>query len=147
MKNFIKNKSFSSFIILISILTLFTVSSNAEISKALCVTLNNGENINIPFEGSLEFENDGDYNIVAFTSNEEYSIPIADIKTFNVIAYTADDSGSKEIVSDKNQNWTIYSIEGNFISGGVGIPDLNSLPSGKIFIINQGDLKYKYIKH
>ena len=137
-------------LLLFSILFCFIFNARAIEVKSLVIMMDDLTEAVVPVYGDVALSTDEDENLIVESEYADYVLPLQNVKEFFVsktdLPAPPEDAGVDSITPDNiNAQWTIYSDSGVLVAKGCGVPDLSNLTKGKIYIVNQGSLKYKII--
>lgn len=96
-----------------------------------------------PLSNDFKIDNLGE-KLLIINKNEDKLIDLSSVKSFGITykVITAIDS----IFEDSQKEWTIYDTNGNLVKkSNQRNPDLTGLQAGKIYIIKNDKLSFKYM--
>lgn len=139
------NKYIKYTLLIISLLWINISKANEteELVPHLLIQYNDDGLYISPLSNDFKIDNLGE-KLLIINKNEDKLIDLSSVKSFGITykVITAIDS----IFEDSQKEWTIYDTNGNLVrKSNQRNPDLTGLQAGKIYIIKNDKLSFKYM--
>lgn len=106
----------------------------------LVIQYGNGELLTFRLTDNIEFEVSA--NELHLSGSSEKTLGTNDIQSLG-IAYG---DGSFDLVFEPSESWSIYRLDGSPVDSGTnGTPNLGKPSPNVVYIINQGNQRYKFV--